>query len=76
MNTCRTCKHWKCHPSFRSDTKSSEECRPIRGSLNIVLDQNRGYNCGGATVDHITTSPDFGCVLWEPIADEPAKETT
>ena len=75
MNSCRTCKHWECPDVIRAYTKSSTGCKPIRGSIYVGIDQGQGYDIGRATVDYIDTPPDFGCVLWEQIADEPAKET-
>jgi len=61
---------------LRVDMTRGVSCKIIRVTLDIGIDQGPGYDGGGATVAWIDTPPDFGCVLWEPIADEPTKETT
>ena len=51
--------------SSRANGKHSCECKAILNSLEIELDQCGGWDAGGASVDTVSTPPDFGCNLFK-----------
>ena len=67
LRTCRSCKHWayKQADSEYREGDWSRPCKKIQDKLEIEIDQGRGWDCGGATIESIDTPPDFGCTLFE-----------
>lgn len=68
---CRNCKHWgNGSISTMSRTDNSVynwkwECKVIKNEVEVDIDQGRGWDAGGASVDVINTSGNFGCIKWE-----------
>lgn len=68
---CRNCKHWgngSISTESRADISRYNwkwECGVIKGEVEVDIDQGSGWDAGGASVDVINTSGDFGCIRWE-----------
>ena len=67
MNVCKNCIHWDCNVEFRHRAISNR-CNILDSVLDIYLDQGRGWDSGGASVDEINTPFDFGCNKFEQIS--------
>jgi hypothetical protein len=69
MNTCKTCKHWSGpNPMDQYNLHGSARCNhPKVGPRG---DDEPDGATDGEAYDGIFTSPDFGCIHYEP------KETT
>ena len=77
-NICRTCKHWQVYMVEDRDAfcewrtiTNSNRCNKIRETIEIEVDQGRGWDTGGASVDYVDTPAHFGCNHWEHWKDTP-----
>jgi hypothetical protein len=67
MNICKNCKHWNCHVDCR-ELQKTNYCNILKSIIEIEIDQGRGWDSGGASVDEINTPFDFGCNKFEPMS--------
>lgn len=49
----------------RAEDTNKWECKVITEEVEVDIDQGGGWDSGGASVDVINTSGDFGCIKWE-----------
>jgi hypothetical protein len=76
MNRCKDCKHWGVS-GWDGQQQGPEAFGDKRRCDRLKLSGMTDVDTGGAP-DTIGTSPDFGCVLFEPAmpsVSEPARQS-